>query len=429
MKTDKQLLSGWLESRDQAALEVLLERYRNVLFRICYLKLGSVDDANDAVQATFVLMIQNAKKLRNRIEIGGWLCLAAKNACRNIARSRKRTTSLENLELLETSSELADINPDLATAINRAVAQLSNQDQLCLGLRFWQNQSVAEVAARLGISEGAAQMRLSRATERLQQKLQKMGVTASAFQIGLALNKPWSISPIKASLPSSHPVAKSISRAWKIKKGAKIAAALMGTTLLCTPPYITMRNGDVALNPLGFIAAWQMVFYRESFSMGPNDTWQVVRTENGIEKPVRGEWFQMGNGEQPLFILSYMKQEINNKELMQQGRGYELRYVNFVDRPGGLTMNGSPVRVTGNPKASSGRIVFEFETDRASERLTVDREGSRLHVLHEAGGSMNSLKVRFEADAIKTPESEILKLDDPNARAVMATREENNNLN
>ena len=86
--TDRQLLERFMYERDssaEAAFEVLVLRHGPMVLRVCRNVLGDVTDAQDAFQATFLVLVRQCRTIRQLESIGGWLYGVA---CRVAARAR-----------------------------------------------------------------------------------------------------------------------------------------------------------------------------------------------------------------------------------------------------------------------------------------------------------------------------------------------------
>src|SRR5262245_9922709 len=84
--TDGQLLEFFIAGRDDAAFEALVQRHGPMVLGVCRRVLGNVHDAEDAFQATFLVLVRKAASLESRERVGNWLYGVA---CRTALEARK----------------------------------------------------------------------------------------------------------------------------------------------------------------------------------------------------------------------------------------------------------------------------------------------------------------------------------------------------
>src|SRR6516162_6221921 len=71
--TDGQLLEEYISRRDDAALTVLVRRHGPMVWGVCRRVLQNHHDAEDAFQATFLVLVRKAASIRSRARVGNWL--------------------------------------------------------------------------------------------------------------------------------------------------------------------------------------------------------------------------------------------------------------------------------------------------------------------------------------------------------------------
>lgn len=161
----------------------LVERHQDRLVRLCERFLGRREDALDAAQEVFLKAFRNAGRVRPRGRFYTWLYRVAVNHCLNQLRRRRvvRFFSLERGVRPEDGEAAASFDPPSPVAdaqagllarerwrhTRRAIDALPAGQRAVLLLARFEGMSQREIAATLGISEGAVESRLSRAMRRL----------------------------------------------------------------------------------------------------------------------------------------------------------------------------------------------------------------------------------------------------------------------
>src|SRR5262245_39069656 len=72
-RTDRELLANFLAHREETAFTLLVQRHGPMVFSVCRRLLGDAHDAEDAFQATFLVMVRRARSIRRKASVGGWL--------------------------------------------------------------------------------------------------------------------------------------------------------------------------------------------------------------------------------------------------------------------------------------------------------------------------------------------------------------------
>ena len=139
--------------------------------------------AEDVTQGAFVALAKNAAQLADRPVLSGWLHRTAQNIAAQTVRTEVRRHARE--QEAAAMNELLSTEPDaswehIAPHLDAALGELSEPDRDALLLRYFERKSAQEMAQILGISDVAAQKRVSRAVERLREFFSKRGVTVGA---------------------------------------------------------------------------------------------------------------------------------------------------------------------------------------------------------------------------------------------------------
>src|SRR5580765_1357453 len=139
--------------------------------------------AEDVTQRVFLALAKNPGPLTDRPVLTGWLHRTAQNIAAQTVRTevRRRARELEAATMNASLTHAPDAPwEQIAPHLDAALGELSEADRDALLLRYFERKSAQEMAQTLGVSEEAAQKRVSRATERLREFFVKRGITAGA---------------------------------------------------------------------------------------------------------------------------------------------------------------------------------------------------------------------------------------------------------
>ncbi len=253
--SDERLLHAFLVSHDEAAFAALVRRYGPMVGAVCRRVLGHEQDAEDAFQATFLILAQNAARLRKKTALASFLhgtaYRIALHAKRTAARRRKHEGRAPARPSLDPTDELSW--REVRALVDEEVGRLPEKYRSAFILCCLESVSQAEAAQRLGIKEGTLASRLSRARERLGQRLARRGVDLTAVLAAMALSgqsasalSPMLIpSTIKAALATAageqlaSVASPSVAEMVKSATAAMMSKAKLATLLLLTATVLT----------------------------------------------------------------------------------------------------------------------------------------------------------------------------------------------
>jgi RNA polymerase sigma-70 factor (ECF subfamily) len=152
--------------KDGCAREAV-DRYGDMLYRLCLIMLENTADAEDAVQETFIKFVQKSPDFNDSGHEKAWLITVATNKCRDMLRYRSRHIT-ESEELL---SSYAVEKED--SGILEALMELKDKYRIILTLHYVEGYKTEEIAELTGISPSAVKMRLSRGRKLLREKYRK----------------------------------------------------------------------------------------------------------------------------------------------------------------------------------------------------------------------------------------------------------------
>jgi RNA polymerase sigma factor (sigma-70 family) len=187
--SDRQLLERFLERRDEGAelaFAVLVERHGRMVLGVCRRIMGGPDEADDAFQATFLVLARRARSIRVEGTLGPWLFgVATRVAMRARSDERRRRArernGLDRLERPGPDAAREDLDrAEIQEIIAREVAGLPARFQGPVLLCDLEGMSYQEAARRLGWPVGTVRSRLSRARARLRRRLARYGLSPAA---------------------------------------------------------------------------------------------------------------------------------------------------------------------------------------------------------------------------------------------------------
>src|SRR5271166_28593 len=171
--TDLQLLSTFIACQDQAAFAALVGRHGPMVLRVCRRVLGHVQDAEDAFQATFLVLAANAASVRKRESLAGFLhgvaCRVALRARR--AAGRRRLHERNAGAMAAKTSGGGGNWCETQAVLDEEIQALPDRYKAPFVLCYLEGKSRAEAARELGLKEGTVWSRLSKARKHLQGRL------------------------------------------------------------------------------------------------------------------------------------------------------------------------------------------------------------------------------------------------------------------
>jgi RNA polymerase sigma factor (sigma-70 family) len=189
-RTDQELLRDYSASRSEPAFAELARRHVDFVYSAALRMLRDTHLAEDVTQGVFMALAQAAAQLAEHPVLSGWLHRTARNLAVKAIRTdaRRRTREHEAAAMNELLSGESDASwEQIAPHLDAALGELDDPDRDALLLRYFERKSAREMAETLGISDEAAQKRVSRATERLREVFAKRGIAVGAGGLAVVL--------------------------------------------------------------------------------------------------------------------------------------------------------------------------------------------------------------------------------------------------
>jgi RNA polymerase sigma factor (sigma-70 family) len=225
--TDGQLLERFLAARDEAAFEALLRRHGPMVLGVCRRVLAGTDGgygAEDAFQATFLVLVHKAASVTARESVGSWLYGVAYRTARKARAAAIRRRAKEKRMARPEAVDEHDAGRELRPLIDHELSRLPEKYREPIILCDLEGQTREEAARRLGCPEGTVSGRLARARVMLARRLARRGLPLAGGAVAHALAVNAASACVPVSLVSSTTKAASLVAAGRAATGGVSAA-------------------------------------------------------------------------------------------------------------------------------------------------------------------------------------------------------------
>jgi len=184
-------MERFLEQRDETAFAAIVTRHGPMVLGVCHRIIGTMHDAEDAFQATFLLLAQKAAQIIPGDAVGPWLHGVA---CRVALKSRtmlRRRQRHERLAAQTRSEGQVESLPhaDLRSVLDQELQRLPRPYRLLVILCDLQGGTFRQVARQLQLPVGTLSGRLKRGRELLAERLARRGIALSTMALALMLTE------------------------------------------------------------------------------------------------------------------------------------------------------------------------------------------------------------------------------------------------
>ena len=250
-----ELLLAYAKDGSEEAFRELVNRYVDLVFSSAIRRVdGDRQLAEEVTQAVFTDLARKADSLPPNVMLGGWLHrhtgYLASTARRTERRRRNRERQAAEMNALNEPSDAGW--KQLAPMLDVAMDELDKADRNALVLRYFERRELRDVGAALGVSDDTAQKRVTRALEKLRNRLHKRGGAAlpvAALSLVLG-NRCVEAAPAGLGLR----IAKTALHAAVLSSGAASSGFILG---LLSPNAMKVMFGMAAT----IVTAWALLAY------------------------------------------------------------------------------------------------------------------------------------------------------------------------
>jgi len=286
--SDGELLGRFVEHRDESSLAALVRRHGPMVWGVCR-RLVSHHDAEDAFQATFLVLVRKAASIVPRQMVGNWLYGVAHQTALQARRTtaRRSAREMQVTVMPDTQAVPQDQWADLQPLLDQELSRLPDNYRAVIVLCDLEDRTRKEVARQLGVAEGTVAGRLARARAMLAKRLAQRGVTLSGLALAAALARNVASADVPNSVMSS-----TISAANLAATGQAVAAGAISPTVVALTDGVLkamlmnkLRAVVVLVLVLGFMVTGAGMLNYGMAAQGD----QPRATEKAVKSPQKGK--------------------------------------------------------------------------------------------------------------------------------------------
>src|SRR5260370_21127098 len=195
--TDGQLLERFVSQRDQAAFAGLVHRHAPMVWGVCRRILPQHQDAEDAFQATFLVLVRKAASIVPRDLVGNWLHGVAQRVAQSARAgiTRRRLVETQPSAMPEPAAAPEHGDRELRALLDDALSRLPGKYRIAIVLCDLGGRTRKDAAQQLGVPEGTLSGRLSRGRALLAKRLARHGLPISSVALAGSSAAPATAAP------------------------------------------------------------------------------------------------------------------------------------------------------------------------------------------------------------------------------------------
>jgi RNA polymerase sigma factor (sigma-70 family) len=250
---DGDLLRRYVQERDEAAFEALVRRHGSMVFGICQRVLHNRHDAEDAFQASFLVLVSKAATLRSPGMLGSWLHGVAYRTAQHARAAAVRRRAKEAAVVIHADSP-DDSGAELRAALDQELERLPEKYRAVVLLCDLEGKTRKDAAQHLGWAEGTVASRLARGRRLLANRLTERGLALTSATVAATISSRTASACVPSALVATTMKAASLFAAGQATAAgalsanvAALARGVLKTMLLTKLKTFTVILAAVAL--------------------------------------------------------------------------------------------------------------------------------------------------------------------------------------
>jgi RNA polymerase sigma factor (sigma-70 family) len=246
-ETDRELLQRFIKSRDERAFEALVRLHGPLVLGVCRRIVGHHHDAEEAFQATFLVLARKAATVRPPEMVANWLYgVACRTALKTrAAAARRRAKEVQLTVIPELKASPTERWEEIASLLDRELRRLPDKFRAAVVCCDLEGRSRQEAALQLGCPEGTLKARLTRGRSILAQRLARQGVVLSAGALAAIVTQNAASAAVPAALAASTAKAGALA-AVKVASTAALGSKVAALGKRVVKPAFSVKGAIVA---------------------------------------------------------------------------------------------------------------------------------------------------------------------------------------
>ncbi|HLJ95155.1 MAG TPA: RNA polymerase sigma factor [Gemmataceae bacterium] len=299
--TDGQLLTLFIDRRDEGAFEALVKRHGPMVLGVCRRLLRNPHDAEDAFQATFLVLVRKAASVVPRDMVANWLYGVARTTAlrANAMAAKKRRREKQVRTMPEPEATPPDCWQDVRPVLDQELSRLPDKYRVAILLCDVEGKSHKEAARRLGWPQGTVSGRLVRGRKMLANRLTRRGLSVPIAALAAGLAQDGASASMSASL-----VAATIKAASLLAAGQAVGVGLISVQAAALTEGVVMtmlvnklKAVTLALT-LATLVGGAGLLYRTQAAEPAADTPPPAVRQTAKEEPIPDPIAEPGSSEQ-----------------------------------------------------------------------------------------------------------------------------------
>jgi RNA polymerase sigma factor (sigma-70 family) len=306
--TDQDLLQSFHAQQDQAAFHALLRRHGPMVLDVCRGALGNEADAEDAFQATFLILARKAGSIRRASSVGSWLHGVA---YRTALKARAQSATRQKHEARAPAPKPAE--PDdlswrgVRQVLHEEVSRLPERYRAPLVLCYLEGATQDAAAVQLKLAKSTLRERLERGRALLRTRLMHRGLGPAAVLVAGA----WPIANSSASMPASM-VSSTVKAATLFAAGQTAAAGLISAKAAALTEGVLqsmflnkMKTAMAVVLVVCFLLGGVFLVADPASVIGqtPAKEKEPPKSPTKVDSNWVGEWLREGDADRPCAIF------------------------------------------------------------------------------------------------------------------------------